>query len=320
MNEDIQKLTELAKMTARVIAKYSHIRVISHNDADGITAAAIICQAIIRNGISFHATIVSRLEESVVEMINNSIYDGDLVIFCDMGSGQGEIIANVMSDVIVIDHHQPVGESPAKVTLNPHNAGIDGAIHLSASGATYMVAREMGKDNVDLAGLAVAGAVGDKQLFEVANKYILDEASNAGVVSVNKGLKIGDGDISDVLEYTPEPYLDITGNHLKIKEFLDILGIHGKVNIMQPDDLKKLTSAIALKLTKRASPEAVDAAIGDVYILNRELITNVYDLVAILNTCGKLEKSGLALSLCMKDPSVVDETGGRQRDCRSGHS
>jgi single-stranded-DNA-specific exonuclease len=308
LNEEIKKLSEIAKIAAEVIARYRHVRVISHNDADGITSAAIICQALKRNAIFFHATIVSRLDGLVVEMVNDSISDGDLVIFCDMGSGQGKLIANVMSDVVVIDHHQPVGESPAKVALNPHDAGIDGAIHLSASGATYMVAREMGKENVDLAGLAVAGAVGDKQLFEAANKFILDEASHADVVSIKKGLKIGDGNISDVLEYTPEPYLDITGNRSKIEEFLDILGIHGEVNRMPPDDLKKLTSAIALKLTKRASPEAVDAAIGDVYVLNRELVTNVYDLVAILNTCGKLDKCGLALSLCMKDPSVVDET------------
>ena len=307
MNEEIKKLSEIAKIAAEVIARYRHVRVISHNDADGITSAAIICQALKRNAIFFHATIVSRLDRLVVEMVNDSISDGDLVIFCDMGSGQGELIANVVSDVVVIDHHQPVGESPAKVALNPHDAGIDGAIHLSASGATYMVAREMGKENVDLAGLAVAGAVGDKQLFEAANKFILDEASHADVVSIKKGLKIGDGNISDVLEYTPEPYLDITGNRSKIEEFLNILGIHGKVNRMPPDDLKKLTSAIALKLTKHASPEAVDAAIGDVYLLNRELVKNVYDLVAILNTCGKLDKSGLALSLCMKDPSVVEE-------------
>ena len=38
----IQKLTELAKQVADVISEYSHVRVISHNDADGITSAAII--------------------------------------------------------------------------------------------------------------------------------------------------------------------------------------------------------------------------------------------------------------------------------------
>ncbi|HJH29550.1 MAG TPA: DHH family phosphoesterase [Methanosarcinaceae archaeon] len=304
---EIQKLTELAKQVADVISGYSHVRVISHNDADGITSAAIICQALQRNNIQFHATIVSRLDESIIDMVNSTASEGDLVVFCDMGCGQSDLIEKVSFDVVIIDHHQPVGDSPAKIAINPHFVGIDGAIHLSASGTTYMVARQMDEGNVDLAGLAIAGAVGDKQLFESANLSILDEALGNNVISIKKGLKVGSGDVADVLEYTSEPYLDITGDRKKIDAFLDILNIHGEIGTMSADDLKKLTSAVALKLTKNASPEAVDAAIGDVYILDREAVPNSYDLVAILNTCGKMDKSGLALSLCMKDASVIDE-------------
>ncbi|MGP8320912.1 MAG: DHH family phosphoesterase [Methanosarcinaceae archaeon] len=310
MNENtdnIQKLTELAKQVADVISGYNHVRVISHNDADGITSAAIICQALHRINTRFHVTIVSRLDESIVDMVNSTVSDGDLVVFCDMGCGQSDLVKKVTQDVVIIDHHQPVGESPAKAVINPHLAGIDGAVHLSASGTTYMVAREMGNTNIDLAGLAIAGAVGDKQLFESANRYILNEALENNVISIKKGLKVGSGDIADVLEYTSEPYLDITGDRSKISGFLDILDIHGEIGTMPAGDLKKLTSAIALKLTKTASPEAVDAAIGDIYILDCEVVQNSYDLVAILNTCGKLDKSELALSLCMKDRSVADE-------------
>ncbi len=302
----IQKLTELAKQVAEVISEYSHVRVISHNDADGITSAAIICQALHRNNTQFHATIVSRLDESVVDMVNSTASEGDLVLFCDMGSGQSDLIEKVSFDVVIIDHHQPVGDSPAKIAINPHLVGIDGAIHLSASGTTYMVARQMDKGNIDLAGLSIAGAVGDKQLFESANRFILDEALENKVVSIRKGLKVGSGDIADILEYTSEPYLDITGDRKKIDEFLDILNIHGEISTMSADDLKKLTSAVALKLTKHASSEAVDAAIGDVYVLDREIVQNSYDLVEMINACGKLDKGGLVLSLCMKDASVID--------------
>jgi len=305
--DNIQKLTELAKQVADVISGYGHVRVISHNDADGITSAAIICQALHRNNTRFHVTIVSRLDESIVDMVNSTVPEGDLVLFCDMGCGQSDLIEKVSQDVVIIDHHQPVGKSPAKTVINPHMVGIDGAIHLSASGTTYVVARQMKETNIDLAGLAIAGAVGDKQLFESANRIILDEALENNIISIRKGLKVGSGDIADVLEYTSEPYLDITGDRQKINAFLDILDIHGEIGTMSADNLKKLTSAIALKLTKNASPEAVDAAIGDIYILDREIVQNSYDLVAILNTCGKLDKSELALSLCMKDASVADE-------------
>ena len=312
----IQKLTELAKQVADVISGYSHVRVISHNDADGITSAAIICQALHRNNVQFHATIVSRLDESVVEMVNSTASEDDLVLFCDMGCGQSDLIEKVSFDVVIIDHHQPVGESPAKAAINPHLVGIDGAIYLSASGTTYMVARQMDGGNIDLAGLAIAGAVGDKQLFESANRFILDEALENKVISIKKGLKVGSGDIADILEYTSEPYLDITGDRKKIDEFLDILNIHGEIGTMSAGDLKKLTSAVALKLTKNASPEAVDAAIGDIYVLDREIVQNSYDLVEMINACGKLDKGGLVLSLCMKDASVIDEVRTLSGDYR----
>jgi hypothetical protein len=126
-------------------------------------------------------------------------------------------------------------------------------------------------------------------------------------VSVKKGLKVGSGDITDILENTPEPYLDITGDREKINTFLEMLGISGDIDSLDPEQLQKLTSTIALKLTKSASPEAIEAAIGDVYILNKEVVRNVYDLVAIMNTCGKQEVPGLAVALCMKDDSALEE-------------
>ncbi|AKB84536.1 DHHA1 domain-containing protein [Methanococcoides methylutens] len=304
---EMQKMVELAKQIAGIMGEYKHARVISHNDADGISSAAIICQALLRKGIPYHLTIVGRLDNSVVEMVNETASDSDVVIFCDMGSGQPEVIENVERDTIVIDHHKPVGDSPAKAMINPHMAGIDGAVHLCAATTTYLVAKGLDENNIDLAGLAIAGAVGDKQLFETANKIILDEAVEAGVVSVKKGLKVGSGDIADILENTPEPYLDITGDREKIDAFLDMLDIHGDIDSLNAEQLQKLTSTIALKLTKSASPEAIDAAIGDVYVLNKEVVRNVYDLVAIMNTCGKQEVPGLAVALCMKDDSALEE-------------
>jgi len=134
-----------------------------------------------------------------------------------MGSGQPELIGKVAADVIVLDHHLPVGQSPAKAVVNAHLVGIDGATDISASGTCYLVARELAPDNTDLAGLAIAGAVGDKQLFQTANAFILEEALKAGVVSIRKGLKVGDGDLVNVLTNTTEPFLDITGYPEKLK-------------------------------------------------------------------------------------------------------
>jgi len=304
---ELEKLINLAKNAAEKIRKYRFARIVSHNDADGLTSAGIMAQALFRAGIRFQLSIAGRLDGSVIEEINRSISKGELVIFCDMGSGQPELIGKVAADVVVLDHHQPVGQSPAKAMVNAHMVGIDGATDISASGTCYLVARELGEGNVDLAGLAIAGAVGDRQLFHTANAFILDEALKAGVVSIRKGLKVGDGNLSEVLAYSTEPFLDITGYPEKVEEFLNQLRLSGNIETLSEEEVSRLVNAVALKLARQSSPEAVEAVIGEIFLLNRELVKNVYDFISILNTCGKEKAYGLALALCLKDKKIVNE-------------
>ncbi|HWR24958.1 MAG TPA: DHH family phosphoesterase [Methanosarcina sp.] len=304
---ELEKLINLAKNAAEKIQKYRFVRIVSHNDADGLSSAGIMAQALLRAGICFQLSIAGRLDEAVIEDINRSISKGELVIFCDMGSGQPDLIGKVAADVIVLDHHQPVGQFPTKAIVNAHMAGIDGATDISASGTCYLVAREMNAGNLDLAGLAIAGAIGDKQLFHTANAFILEEALKTGAVSVRKGLKVGNGDLVDVLAYSTEPFLDITGYPEKTRDFLSQLGLSGNIENLPEEGISKLVNAIALKLVNHASPEAIEAVIGEIFLLNRELVKNVYDFISILNTCGKQKIYGLALSLCLKDQAVVNE-------------
>jgi len=304
---ELEKLINLAKNAAEKIRKHSFVRIVSHNDADGLSSAGIMAHALLRAGIRFQLSIAGRLDEAVIGEINRSSSRGELVIFCDMGSGQPELINKVAADVVVLDHHKPVGQSHAKAVVNAHTVGIDGATDISASGTCYLVARELNASNVDLAGLAIAGAVGDRQLFHTANAFILEEALKANVVSVRRGLKVGDGDLTDVLTYSTEPFLDITGYPEKVGEFLSQLGLSGNIEELPEEAVIKLVNAVALKLARQASPEAVEAVIGEVLLLNRELVKNVYDFIAVLGTCGKQKVYGLALAICLRDREVVEE-------------
>lgn len=303
---ELEKLINLAKNTAEKIRKYRFVRIVSHNDADGLSSAGIMAHTLLRAGIRFQLSIAGRLDEALIEEINGSISRGELVIFCDMGSGQPELMNKVAADVVVLDHHKPVGQSHSKAMVNAHTVGIDGATDISASGTCYLVAREMSASNVDLAGLAIAGAVGDRQLFQTANAFILEEALKANVVSVRRGLKVGDGDLTDVLAYSTEPFLDITGYPEKVRGFLGQLGLSGNIEELPEEAVVKLVNAVALKLARQASPEAVEAVIGEVLLLNRELVKNVYDFISVLSTCGKQKTYGLALAICLRDREVVD--------------
>ncbi|NJD52002.1 MAG: DHH family phosphoesterase [Candidatus Methanoperedens sp.] len=300
--ESLAELEALSRQVAEAILEHDMVRLISHNDADGLSAAGIMCNALHRKGILFHATIVSQFDQSTLDLIEKTSYGP--VILCDMGSGQVELTSRI-KEAIIIDHHKPTGKLE-HIQFNPHLVGIDGSTELCASCGAYMIARQMG-DNTDLAGLAIAGATGDKQPMKGANKSILDEAIASRTVTSSKGLRIGDGPLAEIFENSIDPYLDITGDKDKIKVFLDSLGIKGELRNLSEEELTKLSSVIILKLVKQGSLPAIDTLIGDNYHLNREVVQNIYDFVNILNACGKDEKAGIALSLCMRDESVIDE-------------
>ncbi len=300
--ESLSELEAMSKEVARAISENDFVRVVSHNDADGLSAAGVMCNALHRRQILFHATIVSQFEQSTVELIEKTSQEA--VILCDMGSGQIELTSKI-KNAIVIDHHKPTGKLE-NVHFNPHLVGIDGSSQLCASCGVYMVARQMG-ENTDLAGIALAGAVGDKQAMRGVNKSILDEGIEKKAVTVKKGLRVGDGTVEELLEYSIDPYLDITGDKEKIKAFVDALGIKGKIKDLTEEELIKLSSALVLKLAKQGSLLAIDSLLGDAYTLNNEVIPNIYDFVNILNACGKMDKPGLGIALCMRDASAADE-------------
>ena len=80
------------------------IRIISHNDADGISAAAVLANALKEENVQFHTTIVPRLKEDLINQLRHEKHD--LVIFSDMGSSFVGELNSFKCDVIIADHHQ----------------------------------------------------------------------------------------------------------------------------------------------------------------------------------------------------------------------
>ncbi|MDD5615574.1 MAG: DHH family phosphoesterase [Candidatus Methanoperedens sp.] len=308
-DESLVQLEKLGEQAASAILEYNSIRLISHNDADGLSAAGIMCNALHRRQILFHTTIVSQFDNSIIDLIEKTPQEA--VILCDMGSGQTEFSSKV-KNAIIIDHHKPTG-TLEHTHFNPHLVGINGSTEFSASCGAYMVARHMG-DNIDLAGLALVGAIGDKQAMKGANKFILDEAVKNKVVTVKKGLRMGGDPVEELFDYSLDPFLDITGDKEKIRTFLDEAGIKGRINDLTEEQLVKFSSLIALKLAKQGSISAIESLFGDVLILNMEIIPNVYDFVNILNACGNADKPGTGIAVCMRDTTAVNEAIATARE------
>ncbi len=295
----MKRLDKAAEAIARSILHCSSMRVISHNDADGITSAGLICNALLRAGIPFQATLLNRLDESVLEGL-----DGP-VVFCDMGSGKPELISRIRDDCFVLDHHRPVGTLSC-MHLNPHLFGIDGAFELSASGTVYSVVRHMG-ENADLSGLALVGAMGDRQGMIGANYAILEEAATSGAVDVKAGLKMAaDGPVAEVFERSIEPLLDFTGDAEKAGRFLQDLAVDGNVESLPEGKLSRLCTALTLKLLMQGS-FAADSVVGETIRLNHEVVENAREMVELLNACGNRDLPGLGLTLCLRDKSALVE-------------
>jgi len=300
----LDEISRIAKPAADRIKAQKFVRVVSHHDADGITACGIVCQMLQRQNIPFQATIVSNLDAS----ITNVVEPGQFVIFCDMGSGQPDIVNKY--DAVILDHHVPQ-DGHARIQVNPHLIGMDGGSEISASGVCYSLARLMG-ENRDLAGLAISGAIGDKQKMHGPNKDILDEGVDVKAITVLKGLKLGWGPLEKVLTYSIDPYFDFSGKPDEAQKFMDELGLSGNVESMSREDLKKLSSALTLKLLKKSPPDTVDSLLGDVYILNNELIKDVYDFSNTVNSCGKLGVPGLGLAVCLRYEPALAEAEARR--------
>jgi len=316
--------SEAAKLILEHVKKGDTIHLSSHIDADGISAAGIMGKALFRAGAKFRLRLERWMDEKVAERISKE--NAALTIFTDMGSGYldllGERLAN--RDVIILDHHQPVAEiPPGFVHVNPHAHGIDGTRDISGAGVAYFAAKAMDKTNIDLACLAVVGALGDLQdknkerKLGSVNKTIVEDAVKSGYLKVETDLLFFGREtrpIHQALARTTNPFIpQISGEEDKSLAFLVNLGIKPKRNQkwralrdLSSEEKKRLLSAIADHLVSKglAGDTAFDL-VGEVYTLTQEEpwtpLRSAREFSVLLNATGRMDKAGLGAAICMGD-------------------
>ncbi len=331
---------------AEIIKRHDYARVVSHYDVDGITSAGIICNALIRRGIPFHATIVSRLDRRLIQ----GMRDEELIIIADMGTAQLEMLMELLGlgdaemdtdgdrggggggdrggsrDVIIIDHHavssSAASSSGSVVLINPYwlserkqNGEVVGG-ELCAAGISYLVARLLGTEesaergNVDLAGLAIAGTIGDKLPLERGiNQLILEEGIREGVVTPREGLKLGGGKIRDLILFSTDPYLPLAGKVEWVDAFLKERGIDGDKRLEELDreEERRLCSALLSIASESATKLSKEALFGRTYMLNLEVVKNALDFTRMVDACGRFGKAGIGIGLCLRESRLVEE-------------
>jgi RecJ-like exonuclease len=234
--------------------------VISHIDADGLTAASIASTLLQRQDIEHEIKFIKQLDDTVIAELqklfqksSGSKADEILFWFTDLGSGMCKQISQFRP--IITDHHAPnisnydvpiqsrldllafsdvLEHQKDEYHLNPHLFNLDGTYDISGAGTTYLVAREVDKKNTDLAHLAVIGAVGDlqdsrfRQLIGT-NRKILEDAEATGKIKIVMDISSFGREsrkIQNVLRYSTDPYFPgLTMNEANCLRFLKRLGI-----------------------------------------------------------------------------------------------
>ncbi|RJS85213.1 DHH family phosphoesterase [Candidatus Bathyarchaeota archaeon] len=326
--EKVKDLFSLSSLAAEKIRDYvsngGFVRVESHLDADGLAAAGILGATLKRLGASFTIRIERWLDEKVVHSLNS--LRNHLIIFSDMGSGYLQLLKAELSnqEVIILDHHQPVGESPSSfIHVNPHCCGIDGSVDISGAGVAYLVAKSLDQKNIDLSYLGIVGALGDLQdkyedrRLGGVNEIIVEDAIEAGLLDVKKDILLFGREtrpIHKALAYTTSPFIPgISGEEDKSLGLLSKLGIKLKdgdrwraLRDLSKEEKRKLFSALTdYMISKGIRSDVAMSMIGAVYILTKEEpwtpLRDAREFAMLLNATGRMNKSGLGVAICMGD-------------------
>src|SRR5439155_415907 len=126
--------------------------------------------------------------------------------------------------------------------------------------------------NWDLAGVAMAGAIGDIQHlggFSGLNAALFEEALARNVLSKERGLALASGPVEEALTRCIVPYfVGISGRPEGARKVLADLKIDPQVpvNELVPDERRRLTSLLATVLLRQgADAEAVEALVKERY-------------------------------------------------------
>lgn len=299
----------------------SSICVISHIDADGLSAAGIMGIVLQRLDCYFTLRAVKQLDE---KSIDDAIEEeAELYIFTDSGSGYLDLISRLAgADIIILDHHQPLEGPPLKIIhVNPHLVGIDGSNQISGSGVVYLVAREVNMENRGLASLAVIGALGDlqdrnegRELIGL-NRDIVEEAVSAGKLRTERDLIFYGRETKPIhraLSHMTEPFIPgFSGEEDKCLALLLSLGIKLKeddrwrtLSDLTFEEKRELLSKLEARLILQGIPaETIPNLIGMVYTLIQEdkwtPLRDAREYSSLLNACGRMGKPGIGISICM---------------------
>ncbi|MBN1166210.1 MAG: DHH family phosphoesterase [Methanospirillaceae archaeon] len=276
-------IEEVCSDLAEELVRHDYCEIWCHHDADGIAAGAIMGLSLFRAKKRFRIRVTDHVPV-------DTLTEGHPTLLCDLGSA----VRDLPEDTMVVDHHIPRFSGPFHA--NPRFAGIDGDRELSAAGTAYIVAQQIG-DNRDLAGLVMAGILGDGQQLAGKNREIYSEAIGNGIIDIKPGIRLAGRDYHEKMLLAAEPFLPgISGKEEEVSRLIDLCQ---NQEIMQTDE-ELLNSFIILSAASVAPAEVLLTIYGDTYRIDREVCNDAHTLTMLIDSCGKTGNGSLAVATCMR--------------------
>ena len=335
---DLRRMQRDLDAAARTLRDAGTVLIVSHIDADGISAGAIADITAERLGKDHTVRFEKKISEETLETINSS--SEDVVWICDLGSGY---LSEFSRDgIIVTDHHVPDPRWRRKQTvldsfsgiahLNPHSYGMDGSYEVCGAGMTYLLSKAVDPSNTDLAYLAVVGAVGDFQDSNHSgltgmNRTIMADAEANGDMVVDMDLRFFGREtrpINQYLQFSSDPQIPgLSDNAAGCLQFLDSMGIRGKDGSRWRvwDDLtREERERATASILELVGPEQESRAFGEMYrfpnMPARTGLRDAKEFATVLNSCGRYDDAETGLRICRGDMTALKDAERNRADHR----
>ncbi len=163
------------------------IRLLHHNDSDGLTSGAILTRAFERQNYTVRRYCLEKPYPAVLRKVFEQ--KNKCIVFTDFAGRIAPLISELNQGrnlTVILDHHvaEPATD-PMVHNLDPDLYGLKGDRDITASTTCYLFARLMNADNQDMAHIAGIGAVGDG--FFV-NGRLVDQNREVVLEAVRQGM------------------------------------------------------------------------------------------------------------------------------------
>ncbi|HMD78592.1 MAG TPA: DHH family phosphoesterase [Nitrososphaerales archaeon] len=315
----------LAPEVLRLARSGRRIIVVTHIDADGLCSGSIMFSALMRKGANVVLRTVPELDTKVIAELGSQKFD--YYIFTDLASTLvQELEAAFDGRFLVVDHHQLAAEDMVKPSVvNAWSYGYDGGREACSSAMAYFFATALDPANVDLAPLAVLGALADRQdsgssrSLTGLNESAAEQAQSAGLLTISRDLIFSGREtrpIHEAVALTSSPYLaGLTGNKDAVLNIMHQSGIPLKdggswrtVSSLTTDEKMRLTELIAGAVgSSEGATGTLMELVGTVYTFVFEdsftPLRDAREFGTLLNSCGRMRVAGAGIALCLGDRS-----------------